>query len=117
MHSKARRTLVGVTAALMIAAPAAQAMPVDSALNGRPAHIAPASTTPYGMEYGDLRAPARHVEPRRHDRAPARSAAGTGVGGFDWTSGGIGVLVAAALALAAWTALGTRRPVGRRATA
>lgn len=109
MHSKARRTLVGVTAALMIAAPAAQAMPVDSAQNGRPAHIAPASTTPYGMEYGDLRAQlgtsslAGTTAPRpAPEPAPVSS-------GFDWTSGGIGVLVAAALALAAWTALGTRR--------
>ncbi len=109
MHSKARRTLVGVTAALMIAAPAAQAMPVDSARNGRPAHLAPASTTPHGMEYGALRAHlatsslAGTTSPRPGpEPAPTSS-------GFDWTSGGIGVLVAAALALAAWTALGTRR--------
>src|SRR6185437_11694475 len=99
-----------VTAALMIAAPAAaQAMPVDSAQNGWPAHVAPASTTPHGMEYGELRAHvttsslAGTTSPRpAPEPAPASS-------GFDWTSGGIGVLVAAALALAAWTALGTRR--------
>lgn len=109
MTSKARRTLVSVTAALMIAAPAAQAMPVDSAQNGRPAHLAPASTTPHGMEYGDLRGQlstssvAATTAPRPASQpAPASS-------GFDWTSGGIGVLVAAALALATWTALGTRR--------
>jgi hypothetical protein len=108
MTSKARRTLVGVSAALMIAAPAAQAMPVDSAQNGRPAHIA-AATTPHGVEYGDLRGQlgtsrlAGTTAPRpASEPAPASS-------GFDWTSGGIGVLVAAALALATWTALGTRR--------
>ena len=109
MHSKARRTLVGVTAALMIAAPAAQAMQIDSPQSARPAHVAPASTTSQGMEYGDLRRElgtsslAGTTSPRpAPEPAPASS-------GFDWTSGGVGLLVAAALALATWTALGTRR--------
>ena len=109
MNSKARTTLLGVTAALMIAAPAAQAMPIDSAQHGRPAHVAAASTTSQGLEYGDLRGQARTSSLAGTTSPPSAPEPTRAPSGFDWTSGGIGLLVAAALALATWTAAGMRR--------
>jgi hypothetical protein len=111
MSSKARSTLMGVTAALMIAAPVAQAIPLDPGQTNRPAHIGPLpSSTPSGAtEYGDLRRHARTsslagtTSPRPAIR-PAQAS-----GGFDWLSAAFGAAAAAALALVSGTALGIRR--------
>jgi hypothetical protein len=61
MSSKARRTLVGVAAAIMIAAPAAPARPIDDpAQTPGSAHVPPPPSSiaqSVGVEYGELRSP------------------------------------------------------------
>jgi hypothetical protein len=113
MSPKARRTLAGVTAAVMIAAPAAQARPIDSVQPGRAAHVAPPPSSiaqSVGMEYGDLRAqnPAPGNTGAVESRPIVETASAPG-GGLDWTSVAIGAAVAAGLALVSWTAFGLRR--------
>jgi hypothetical protein len=113
MSSKSHRTLAGVAAAIMIAAPAASARPIDDpAQTAHSAHVPPPPSSiarSVGMEYGELRAQnpgagdARAVETR-----PIVETA-TVQGGFDWVSAGIGAAVAIALAFVSWTALGLRR--------
>jgi hypothetical protein len=112
MSSKAYRTLVGIAAAVMIAAPAAQARPIDAVQTGGSAHVAPppsSTTQSAGMEYGDLRA--QSAAPGNTRAVETRPAVVTesASGGLDWTSAAIGAIVAAGLALASWTALGLRR--------
>jgi hypothetical protein len=112
MNSKARRTLAGVTAAVMIAAPAAQARPIDTVQPGRAAHVAPPPSSiaqSAGAEYADLRAqnPTPGNTPTVESRPAVKPASAPG--GFDWTSAAIGAAVAAGLALVSWTALGRPR--------
>jgi hypothetical protein len=110
--SKLTGTLVSAAVVAAMAAPAAPAMPLGSGPNQRLADVAPPPSSiaqSAGKEYRDLRgelgtsslagttSPRPAIEP-----APAS-------GGFDGLSAAIGGLVAAALALASWTALGTRR--------
>ena len=109
MTSKARRTLATAAAAVLLAAPAAQAMPMDQQ-TGRPArhHL-------LAVDRDGVRGSAR----RPHDRGAAHRRAGAcaGVGGFDWIAAAIGAVVATGLVLGSWTVLHARRPVGRRAVA
>jgi hypothetical protein len=98
MNSKARRTLAGVTAAVMIAAPAAQAIPIDAVQTGRPAHVAPSTL---GTQSGALRTQTANTGTVESRPAPD---------GFDRTSAAIGAAVAAALALLSSAALRLRRP-------
>ena len=112
MSSKARRTLAGVTAAVMIAAPAAQARPIDYVQPGRSAHVAPPPSSiaqSAGIEYGDLRAQTPDAGRTRPVESPPIVETRSAQGGFDWTSAGIGAAIAAGLALVSWTALGMRR--------
>jgi hypothetical protein len=110
MRSKARRMLVGIAAAVMIAAPAAQAMPIDGAQDGRPDHMGPSSSVASGLQYRDLRSGLRtsSLAGTTSPPPPAIRPAPTS-GGFDWLSAAIGAIGAAGLALASWTALGMRR--------
>jgi hypothetical protein len=110
MSSKSRRTLAGLAAAVLIAAPAASARPIDDpALSPRTAQVPPPPSSiaqSVGMEYGELRA--QHADTRAVESSPVAEAA-SATGGFDWASAGIGAAVAGALALVSWTALGPRR--------
>jgi hypothetical protein len=111
MRRKAHRTLVGIAAAVMIAAPAAQAMPIDAVQNSRPAQMRPSSSAATGLEYGDLRRELGTSSLAGTTSPPPRPAIepAPASGGFDWLAVAIGAIVAAALALASWTALGIRR--------
>lgn len=106
MNSKTSRALLSIGAALMVAAPAAQAMPIDPESRS-PAHVAQATL---GMEYGDLRAQPATGDMGTVESPPAAQPV-TDSGGFSWPSAAAG---AAALALLAWMALGIRRSLSGR---
>ena len=111
MSSKACRTLVAVAvaAAVTIAAPAAQAKPID-AVQDRPAP----SAAP-GVQYGDLRRDAQTSSLADTTSSKPAVEPAPASGRFDWPSAAIGAFVATGLALLSWTAVGMRRSIGRRA--
>jgi hypothetical protein len=135
---------MGLVAAAMIAAPAAQAKPVGATLaDERPAPPPASIAASAGERQQDLRSPdardaatsgAASARKRQQDlRTPdTRDAATTGAAstaaagpvaepvptasGFDWLAVvAIGAAVTTGLALVSWRALGMRQAVGRRA--
>ena len=106
--------LAGLFVAATIAAPAANAMPMDP--------VAPAVT----REASDVPPPpssiaasaAREYEKLRAPNAVASQPVAvepSAPGGFDWVSAAIGAIAAAGVAIVSIATLGTRRPAARRA--
>ena len=115
MSSKSCRTLVAVAVAAAIAAPAAQAMPLDGGPHVRPAHVASQQPSGLGMEYGDLRVPPAQEQTSALASPVESHPVVASPGGFDWTAAAIGAIVAAGLGLLALVFVAVRRPAGRRA--
>jgi hypothetical protein len=112
MRSTARKTLMAVTATFMLAAPAAQAMPIDTGRMNPPTHTKSLfSATQSGLEHGDLRS-SLHTSSLAGTTSPRtaiRPAPAPASGGFDWLSAGFGAVAATALVLLSRAALGMRR--------
>jgi hypothetical protein len=132
MRSTGRRTLAGIVAAIMLAAPAAQARPADPAQETRAVEVAPPPSSiaaGSGTAYQELRAPqGRQQDLRSPDARDAAAGVRTATvesppvvelapaaGGLNWVTPEMGVLGAAGLALLLWSALTVRQAAARRA--